>query len=121
MDISGIGVNHKKSNREGLKMKGLKELNIQELDDLSSRIDRRPDETALVLFPERPDNQLELIGLIGEWAAYQKLALENTASGRPDLALIFKKSALRIWRQLPDCVQNLKISKKPGPKGPASG
>lgn len=109
MDISEIESIAKKQ-QEGLKMKGLKELNVQELDDLNIRIDSRPDETALALFPQRPDNRLKLIGLIGEWAAYQKMALENTANGRPDLALIFEKSALRIWRQLPDCVQNLKIA-----------
>lgn len=89
--------------------KGLKKLDLHELDELSVMIGDDPEAMARLLLPDRPENSCQIIELIGKWAIHQKLVLESTASGMPHIAHVFEKVAQRIWQRLPEYARIIRI------------
>ena len=63
--------------------KELKQLDIDELYHLSSKIDEDPDTIADVLFPDNPPGREVLTKMIGQWAINQTAVLESTRRNRP--------------------------------------
>ena len=90
--------------------KELKELDIDELYHLSARIEQDPMTVADMLFPGNPSGSEKLIKKIGQWAINQTAVLESAMNDRHDVAYIFHKVGERIWHQLPDFAQRVKIN-----------
>lgn len=90
--------------------KELKQLDIEELNHLSARIDEDPDKIAGLLFPDKPAGRVSLTEKIGQWAINQTVVLESAQKNRPDIATLFKKVSNRIWQQLPTYAQCVRIN-----------
>ena len=90
--------------------KELKQLDIDELYHLSAKIDHDPDTVADMLFPGNPPDRETLIRKIGQWAINQTAVLESSVNNRHDVAYIFHKVGERIWRQLPEFAQRVRIN-----------
>ncbi len=90
--------------------KGLKQLDIDELYQLSARIEEDTDKVASLLFPDKPAERESLTRQIGQWAINQTVVLESAQNNKQDVALIFNKAGDRMWRQMPSFVQHLRIN-----------
>jgi hypothetical protein len=91
-------------------IKGLEQLDVDELNYLHAMIDADPYTTASDLFPGQSDNSVAVTRKIGQWAINRRTALEFSAEEKPEIALIFKKVCHRIWRELPDYARGLKVT-----------
>ena len=89
--------------------KELKQLDIEELNLLSARIDSDPDQVAALLFPDQPMNHVSVTEKIGQWAINQTAVIESVRNDKPDVATIFKKVGNRIWQQLPPYAQSVQV------------
>jgi len=90
--------------------KELRQLELDELYQLSALIETDPQKVAGLLFPDRPSNRLSLTEAIGQWAINQAVALENSENGKPDVAVVFNKVGNRIWQRLPEHAQRVRIT-----------
>jgi hypothetical protein len=90
--------------------KELKQLDIEELYQLSARIDEDPVKIAGLLFPDRPAERVNLTEKIGQWAINQTIVLESHDNNKPDVAFLFNKVGYRIWQQLPEYAQSIRIN-----------
>jgi hypothetical protein len=91
-------------------IKGLEQLDVQELHYLCAMIDADPHGTASDLFPDQLDGRAAVTRKIGQWAINRRTALEFSAEEKPEIALIFKKVCYRIWSELPDYARSLKVT-----------
>jgi hypothetical protein len=91
-------------------IKGLEQLDVQELHYLCAMIDADPYKTASDLFPDNSDSRAAITRKIGQWAINRRTALEFSAEEKPEIALIFKKVCHRIWSELPDYARGLKVT-----------
>ena len=91
-------------------IKGLEQLDAQELHYLCAMIDADPYKTASDLFPDQSDSRAAVTRKIGQWAINRRTALEFNAERKPEIALIFKKVCHRIWNELPDYARSLKVT-----------
>jgi hypothetical protein len=91
-------------------IKGLEQLDVQELHYLCAMIDADPYKTASDLFPNQSDSRAAVTRKIGQWAINRRTALEFSAEEKPEIALIFKKVCHRIWSELPDYARGLKVT-----------
>lgn len=89
--------------------KELRQLDINELNHLSERIEADPEEAASMLFPNNPPDRVTLAKKIAQWAINQTLVLESSQHNKTDVALIFHKVGERIWQQLPSYARSVKI------------
>jgi hypothetical protein len=99
----------KPGNGGGPMSKHLKQLEVEELYQLSARIDEDPHKIAVLLFPEKPAERIALTETIGQWAINQAVVLENTQKGKMDLAIVFNKVGNRIWQKLPRYARCVRI------------
>lgn len=90
--------------------KELKQLDIDELYQLSDQIEKDADRVAGMLFPDNPLGGETLTKKIGQWAINQTIVLESNQNNKIDLAIIFNKVSERIWNQLPSCAKQVKIN-----------
>lgn len=90
--------------------KELKQLNVEELYQLSARIDEDPIKVAGLLFPDRPTGRVPLTEKIGQWAINQTVVLESAQNNKPDVAFLFKKVGNRLWQQLPRYAQSVRVN-----------
>jgi hypothetical protein len=91
-------------------IKGLEQLDANELNYLHAMIDADPYRTASDLFPDKSDHSVTVTRKIGQWAINRRTALEFAAEEKPEIALIFKKVCHRIWNELPDYARSLKVT-----------
>jgi hypothetical protein len=91
-------------------IKGLEQLDVQELHYLCAMIDADPYRTASDLFPDQSDSRAAVTRKIGQWAINRRTALEFSAEKKPEIALIFKKVCHRIWSELPDYARGLRVT-----------
>jgi hypothetical protein len=91
-------------------IKGLEQLDADELNYLHAMIDADPYRTASDLFPDQSDSRVVVTRKIGQWAINRRTALEFAAEEKPEIALIFKKVCHRIWNELPDYARRLKVT-----------
>ena len=89
--------------------KELKQLDIEELNILSARIESDPNQVAALLFPDHPVNHVSVTEKIGQWAINQTAVIESVQNDKPDVATIFKKVGNRIWHQLPPYAKSVQI------------
>lgn len=90
--------------------KELRQLDIDELNHLSEKIEEDPEKAAGLLFPNNPSDRVMLAKKIGQWAINQTLVLESNRNNKTDVALIFSKAGNRIWQQLPSYARNVRIN-----------
>lgn len=88
--------------------KQLNQLNMDELRHLWTRIDDDPDGIAFALFPDQPEERIQVTEKIAEWAINQEVVLEYS-DDKPDVALVFKKVSHRIWRELPTYAKCVRV------------
>lgn len=98
------------SERGKAMIKGLEQLDVEELHYLCAMIDADPYKTASDLFPDQSDSRAAITRKIGQWAINRRTALEFSAEEKPEIALIFKKVCHRIWSELPDFARGLKVT-----------
>ena len=89
--------------------KDLKQLDIEELNLLSDKIDSDPNKVAALLFPDHPDSHVSVTEKIGQWAINQTAVIESVQNNKPDVATIFKKVGNRLWQKLPPYAQTVQI------------
>jgi hypothetical protein len=89
--------------------KELKQLDIEELNLLSAKIDNDPDKVAAMLFPDLPADHVSVTEKIGQWAINQTAVIESVINDKPEVATIFKKVGNRIWQQLPSYAQRVQV------------
>ncbi len=94
--------------------KELRQLDIDELNVLSARIDDDPDQVAALLFPDRPEDHVSVTEKIGQWAINQTAVIESVQNDKPEVATIFKKVGNRIWQKLPSYAQTVQITIESG-------
>lgn len=90
--------------------KELRQLDIDELNHLSERIDADPEKAASLLFPNNPSERVTLAKKIAQWAINQTVVLESSQHNKTDVALIFHKVGERIWQQLPSYARSVRIA-----------
>jgi hypothetical protein len=101
--------------KEGKAMiKGLEQLNVNELNYLHAMIDADPYKTASDLFPDHWKSSVAVTRKIGQWAINRRTALEFIAEEKPEIALIFRKVCHRIWNELPDYARSLRVTIEQG-------
>ena len=89
--------------------KDLRQLELEELYQLSAQIEKDPHKVASLLFPDQPADGVSLTEAIGQWAINQAVAIESTENGKRDVAVVFNKVGYRIWQKLPRHAQHVRI------------